>query len=344
MPTVTLLSYRLGGTDGVAIEAAKWAEAFGRLGWSVRTVCGASGDAAFDAQHHAVVPGLSIDATQPTDRPSLDAALAGADLVVVENMLSLPMNEAAARAVAEALRGRSAIIHHHDMAWQRDAYKHVHPWPPVDPAWRHVCINRLTQVELAQRGIEATVVYNCFNAHEWNGSRRRGRAAVALDDSARVVLQPTRAIARKNVARGIELAERAGAIFWIPGAVEDGYDAQFATLVDRARCRVERARIPIADAYAAADIVAFPSTWEGFGNPAIESAFARRPLVIGRYPVGEELAEFGFRWHDAADPDAAARALARPCALDIEHNYHVAAEFFGTARLDRQLATLLEAW
>ncbi len=343
MPHATFVSYRLGGTDGVAIEAAKWMEAFARLGWTVDTVCGTTGDGDIDAQH-TVISGLELQAPTPPDPAALADALSHADVVVVENMLSLPMNLPAALAVAATLADRRALIHHHDMAWQRDAYRHIVPWPPTDPRWRHACINGLTRDELAARGVSATVIYNCFDPSEWNGSRGAGRAAVGVDDAARVVLQPTRAIGRKNVAAGIALAERAGAVFWIPGNVEDGFDAEFDQLMNAARCPIIRRRIPIADAYAACDLVAFPSTWEGFGNPAIESALAHRPLAIGHYPVATELRQFGFRWHDATDPDAAARVLAHPDNAETSHNASVALEYFSTDRLDRQLDELLGNW
>src|SRR5271165_7558460 len=53
--TVAVVSYRLGGEDGVSIEAAKWAWAFRQLGFDVTTVAG-SGDA------DLVLSGLAADA------------------------------------------------------------------------------------------------------------------------------------------------------------------------------------------------------------------------------------------------------------------------------------------
>ena len=39
------------------------------------------------------------------------------------------------------------------------------------------------------------------------------------------------------------------------------------------------------DAYAIADIVTYPSTWEGFGNQFLEAVFAKKPTLIFEYPV-----------------------------------------------------------
>jgi len=56
------------------------------------------------------------------------------DLVVVENLCSLPLNPAASAAVAHGPGRPATILHHHDLAWQRPHLAH-HPPPPDDPAW-----------------------------------------------------------------------------------------------------------------------------------------------------------------------------------------------------------------
>ena len=39
------------------------------------------------------------------------------------------------------------------------------------------------------------------------------------------------------------------------------------------------------DAYVYADLITFPSLWEGWGNQLIEAVFARKPVVVFEYPV-----------------------------------------------------------
>ena len=58
------MSFRLGGVDGVAVEARKWAWALGELGFDVRRVAGAIED---DGRPDDIVlPGLAIDAVGDT--------------------------------------------------------------------------------------------------------------------------------------------------------------------------------------------------------------------------------------------------------------------------------------
>lgn len=43
----------------------------------------------------------------------------------------------------------------------------------------------------------------------------------------------------------------------------------------------------LSSAYAAADLVCFPSLYEGYGNALVETMFHRRPLFVNRYSVYE---------------------------------------------------------
>jgi mannosylglucosylglycerate synthase len=337
VPTACIVSFRLGGGDGVAIEAAKWASALGVLGWDVRTLAG-------EGPVDRVLPGLAMDAPEPPTTGEISAALADADLVVVENLCSLPLNQAASDVVAATCRGRPAVLHHHDLPWQRERLA-GRPPPPDDGAWAHVTINELSRRELAARGIGATTVYNAFDPHPEPGARAATRAALGIDRATRLVLQPTRALARKNVGGALALADAIGGTYWLLGPAEDGYGPDLDRLVGAANCPVvlgpPEGGCTIADAYAACDVVALPSSWEGFGNPSVESATHRRPLAIGAYPVASELAAFGFRWFDAADASPLARWLERPDPRLLGHNHEVAARHFNLADLPVRLARVL---
>lgn len=339
-----MVSFRLGGSDGVSVEAAKWGGALALLGFAVTTIAGEG-----TADH--LLPGLSMGAPRPPAKAELDAVLADADLVVVENLLSLPLNPPAASVLAETIAGRPAILHHHDLPWQRDHLAHLPP-PPDDPAWRHVTINELSRRQLEERGIEAVTVYNTFEPFPPGGRRSETRAALGMGVEDRLVLQPTRALARKRVGAGLGLAEALGATFWLLGPAEDGYGPELDRLLMGARCPVRHGPATdglgpaaMADAYAACDVVVLPSSWEGFGNPAVESATHRRPLAIGPYPVAGELARFGFEWFGVADPTPLAAWLEAPDEGLLDRNASVARRHFALDRLPEILSRdVLYGW
>jgi mannosylglucosylglycerate synthase len=337
-PSATIVSFRLGGTDGVAIEAAKWEWALSELGFRVTTVAG-SGRADY------LLPGLAMDATEPPRRDELEDALSDADLVVVENLCSLPLNPPASALVASVLRERRSVMRHHDLPWQREATSSMPP-PPDDRAWVHVTVNDLSRRELEQRGIPATIVRNYFDTAIAPGNREHTRRRLGLDPEQLVVLQPTRAIPRKNVPGALTLAETLGATYWLLGHAEDGYGPELERILANARVPVIRGvpadgtDMPMADAYAACDVVAMPSLWEGFGNPAVESAIFRRPLSVGPYPVASELISFGFRWFELAHPEALAEWLEHPDQALLEGNLDVARRHFSLANLPDRLGQL----
>lgn len=335
---VAICSYRLGGTDGVSIEAAKWADAWRSLGAQVVTVAG-------EGRADRIVAGLGAAAGEAPEPAEVAGALADADLVVVENLLSLPLNPRAGAVLARVLAGRPAILRHHDLPWQRPRFLNFPP-PPDDRCWVHVCINEISRQELEARGISAVRVPNLFDPDPPAGRREETRRALGAREDELVLLQPTRAIPRKNVPGGLALAEALGATYWLLGPAEDGYEAELERVLSRAATPV-RLGWPtgagaIADAYAACDAVVLPSSWEGFGNPAVEACLHRRPLAIGQYPVAEELRAHGFRWFAADDPEPLRRFLACPDASLLEHNLTLARRDFSLAELPSLLSALLE--
>ncbi|MEY2588480.1 MAG: mannosylglucosylglycerate synthase [Acidimicrobiaceae bacterium] len=337
MPTAAIVSFRLGLSDGVSVVAATWADALTSFGFTVQTVAG-------DGPVDHIIDGLAIGATAPPARKAVEAALAGADLVVVENLCTIPMNLPAARVVTATLRGRAAILHHHDPPWQRPQYVDVRELPPDDPSWRHVTINQLTARELAARGITATTIYNGFDADPPPGDRDATRAALGIGPGTRLVVHPVRAIARKDVPAAVRLATALDATYWLLGPAEDGYAPELERVLAAARCPVLHQPSPgsMHDAYAAADLVAFPSTWEGFGNPPIEAALHRKPAAVGRYPVAEELLAFGFRWFDPGTPAEIDGFLAAPDVELLEANRAIAREHFSIASMRDHLRALLD--
>ena len=77
--TVAIVSFRLGGHDGVSVESAKWADLFRDLRWTVRTVAG-SGPV------DVVVEGLDFNDARTPSLDAVRAAFSKCDVVVVENL------------------------------------------------------------------------------------------------------------------------------------------------------------------------------------------------------------------------------------------------------------------
>jgi glycosyltransferase involved in cell wall biosynthesis len=336
MARCALLSFRLGLSDGVSVVAAAWQRALESLGYDTVTVAGEG-----PVDRH--VAGLAIDAVEPPSTGELEAALADVDLVVVENLLTIPMNLEASRVVAAVLRDRPAVLHHHDPPWQRERYAHVTELPVDDPAWHHVTINELTRTQMAERGITATTIYNGFDPDPPRGDRAGTRARLQVADDEPLLVHPVRAIARKRVDLAVELAAALGATYWLVGGPEEAYGDELDRVLAGARCRVIRDRpAEPADFYAAADAVVFPSSWEGFGNPPVEAAAHRVPAAVGDYPVAAELRALGFRWFGCDDPGPLGAFLASPDDELLDHNREVVRAHLSLELMTDRLARLLD--
>ncbi len=338
MARLTVVSFRLGGTDGVSIEAEKWIHAFRALGHDVTTLAG-GGEA------DLILPALAIRANEAPRRGDLFDALADTDVVVVENVASLPLNVAARDALYEVLEGRRALFRHHDLAWQRPT-SIDNDAPRDDDSWLHVTINDLSRRELRARGVTAHTIRNAFDCDPPVGRRGLTRQALHVGDDDRLVLFPTRAIPRKNVAGALALAASLDATLWLLGPPEDGYDDSLRDLLANSRARVisgPMKGLDIHDAYAACDLVVMPSTWEGFGNPVIESVTHRKPLAVYPYPVLEEIRAFGLHFFSVEDVGELANVLQKPSEERLNHNMSVAREHFNVVDLPGKLSPILEA-
>jgi len=232
------------------------------------------------------VAGLAWPATGDPDPDELAHALVDVDVAVVANVLSLPLHLGAGEALAAVLHGRRAVLHHHDLPWERGI--EVEHWPPTDPRWRHVAISELGRRGLADRGIGATVVRNATDVDVAPGDRMRTRAALDVASDERLYLHPVRAIERKDIPRALAIAAADGATYWLTGPAEEGYAVDDVLAAARTRV-IHRAVDDMADAYAACDAVLLPSRWEGFGQPLLEAAVHGRPVLGADYPVALEL-------------------------------------------------------
>jgi mannosylglucosylglycerate synthase len=325
-PQVVTVSFRLGGNDGVSVEAEKWQWALHQLGFETRRVAGEIEDGGRPGD--VVIPSLAIGAEPHADSPpraDLRAATTGADLLIVDNICSLPLNLDASRAVAQLAgeHGGRVLFRHHDLPWQRRHLTYLEQeFPPRAPADAlHTTVNLRSRRELEARGYAGPVtVHNHFDLDAPLGDRTTTRERFGFADDDVVVFHPARAIERKNVPGGVLFATRLGAMladrgvrYWLAGPAEDGYAPTLARVLERATVPVTFGRAGrAADAYAACDVVVLPSTWEGFGNPTIESIWARRPCATFPYPVLSEILAAGVRMFSTERVEAMAKFLTEP--------------------------------
>jgi mannosylglucosylglycerate synthase len=255
------------------------------------------------------------------------------ELLNVENAWAIPMHLplgiALRRLVEET--GMPAIGHHHDYWWERERFANcVVPevleaaFPPDLPGVRHVSINSLAARELRRRrGIASSVIPNVFDfpprrPRPHPAVRRKLRGELGMGDRGLLIVQPTRVVPRKGIELAIELVARLRdrhAILLITSpAGDEGLD--YLVQVERqaeetgVRLRYAADRFTpdfegkplrpahsLHDAYLAADLITYPSLYEGYGNALVEAIYYGKPIVVNRYSVYEaDIRPLGFRF------------------------------------------------
>jgi glycosyltransferase involved in cell wall biosynthesis len=244
------------------------------------------------------------------------------ETLIVENAWAIPMQlplGVALRRVVEDT-GLPAIGHHHDYWWERERFADCivpevleEAFPPDLPQVRHVSINSLAAGELKRRrGIASSVIPNVFDYDSPRPKRsasirRRLRHELGMNEHGSLVVQPTRVVPRKGIELAIELVGRLGdpdAVLLITSpAGDEGLDylVSLELLAERAGVRLRYAAdrfVPddlegqpirpahsLHDAYLAADLITYPSLYEGYGNALLEALFYGVPVLVNRYPV-----------------------------------------------------------
>jgi glycosyltransferase involved in cell wall biosynthesis len=307
------------------------------------------------------------------------------DLLIAENSLTIPLNIPLGIAITELIAETKipTIAHHHDFYWERKRllvnavgeYLHM-AFPPVLPSIWHVVINSYADRELSFRtGISSTVIPNVldfetsFPSPDEYASDVRENFGISNDEL--LILQPTRVVPRKGIEHAIELTKRLemNAKLVISHATGDegfeyeqrlrdyskmlGVNTLFISgrIDEERKINSKREKVyTIWDVYPHADLVTYPSTYEGFGNAFLEAIYSRKPIVVNKYVIYTldiEPKGFNVITLDGYVTQEAVRKT-REILTDTEkkekmvkHNYRLAKRYFSLSVLRRKLKNLI---
>jgi mannosylglucosylglycerate synthase len=354
---IGFISTRFHGTDGVTLEAAKWADILEEEGADCFWMAGLLDKR--DAISHLdpvaffnhpdileVQAYLFGKTTRPRDVSdrinSLKNGLKDSiyrfierfdlELLIPQNILAIPMHVPLGLAMTEVLAetGLPSIAHHHDFTWERERFTVTAgadylaaAFPPTLPSLVHVVINSMQQKELARRyGQASTIIPNVIDFEspppEMDEYSRDFREEIGLSKNDILVLQPTRLVPRKGIEHAIELLRRLKEprlklVLSHPGGDEgDNYarllleritDAGIQALFIADRIgetrglNVDGRKVyTLFDIYPHADLVTYPSYYEGFGNAFLEAVYFRKPVVVNTYAVyARDIDPLGFK-------------------------------------------------
>jgi glycosyltransferase involved in cell wall biosynthesis len=405
---VGFVSTRFHGTDGVTLEAAKWAHILEGEGATCHWMAGLLDKPAaishleplaffnhpevLDVQRQLfAVTTRSREATNQVNaiKERLKDALYAfierfeLELLIPQNILAIPMHIPLGLATTEVIAetGIPTIAHHHDFTWERERFTIssgadylAAAFPPTLPNMEHVVINSMQQKELARRyGQASTIVPNVIDFETpppgIDDYTRDFRREIGLEDDDILVLQPTRIVARKGIEHSIELLRRLKdkrfkLVFSHPPGDEG--DAYFRLVEERiADAGIEAIYIwdrvgetrglnaagrkiyTLYDIYPHADLVTYPSHYEGFGNAFLEAVYFGKPVVVNTYAVyARDIDPLGFHCIEMSqlvtnEVVEQTREIVRNEALRAQwaaQNFELGVKFFSYSVARRKLA------
>jgi len=311
------------------------------------------------------------------------------DLLIAENVLTIPLHVPLGLAVTETIAETQlpTIAHHHDFYWERVRFS-VNAvgdylqmaFPPNLSNIRHAVINTAAQEQLALRtGIASTVIPNVLdfeNPPKVSNKRTEiFRQSIGLKPDDRMILQPTRIIQRKGIEFAIELVKElknprnklvisheAGDegfeyAEWLKEyACEHGVDLRLVSIriADPWNGNGNKAsKYSLWDVYPHADLITYPSLYEGFGNAFLEAIYFKKPILINRYatfvrdiePLGFDLAVMdGFLSKKTVQRVVEILESSKRRKEMVSNNYGIASRHYSYAVLRNQLTAMMKSF
>ena len=330
-------------TGGVEIIVGAHARLLAEAGHEVRIICRRGGE-----DNDRV-----IRLTEPEPIEELRTALAGCDVVIAHNVMTMPFDlplTTALWTLAEELVGTRFLAWLHDLAACNHDYPlafHEPPWlrlAQASPHFEYVAISRHRAGQFtALTGTPVRVIPNGVEPREVLGLTPAvsGLAdAHGLWDREIVLLHPTRLLPRKNVERGLEVAAelraRGRRVAYLVTAAPDAHNpaaAIYAAELARRRRELDLESValflhdifPVTTAdlvslYALSDALFFPSRQEGFGLPVLEATLHRLPVFCADLPPMNNLVEHALQtFAPEATPAEIATGIERTLDLCIPH-------------------------
>ncbi len=307
------------------------------------------------------------------------------NLLVPQNVLTIPLNIPLGIAITEIISeiGIPTIAHHHDFFWERQHFLRNAVWdflnmsfPPHLPPIQHVVINSSADNQLSLRtGISPTIIPNVMDfatppppVDDYASDVRK---ALGINDDELFILQPTRVVKRKGIEHAIELVSRLGLkarLVISHASGDEGYSYQnrvmeYSKLMKvntifvsdvigerRGRTKTGKKVYTLDDIYPHADLVTYPSNFEGFGNAFLEAVYFKKPIVVNNYsiysvdikPKGFSVIEIdGYVTEEAVEQSKQVLKDKQLCEKMVNHNYEVAARYFSYKVLHQKLRDLI---
>jgi len=411
---IGFVSTRIAGTDGVSLEAGKWAEVLEELGYSCFYFAGeldrpeercmlcpkahfnhpeisSISDAVFGniTRSEDVTERIRTVKRELTYDVRSFIRTFQIDIMIVENAFAIPMNIPLGLALTDVVAETAipTVAHNHDFFWERKRFLVNSVWdylnkafPPRHPFIRQVVINSEARSQLAfRRGAAAIIIPNVMNYGKLpppppDDYANDVREALGVTRDEYLILQPTRIVQRKGIEHAIELVSRLGRkgvnakLVISHAAGDEGGDyerrvREYSKLMrvdtlfisdlirdERGKTADGRKVYRLFDVYPHADLVTYPSLYEGFGNAFLEAVYFKKPILVNTYSIYQhDIKPKGFKMIEMDEyiseetVDQVVHILQNKSLSSkmVEDNYNVAKRFYSYANLRRKLKFVL---